>query len=48
MKKEKQKPKVMWSYRIEPELMALLQLKRKQKGKEFPGWLRLKLMEAMK
>jgi hypothetical protein len=47
-KKEKGKPKVMWSYRIEPELMELLKLKRKEKGKAFPGWIREKLKENLK
>ena len=47
-KKKKGKPKVMWSYRIEPELMELLRIKRKEKGKQFPGWVRLKMMEAIK
>ena len=48
IKKEKPKPKVMWSYRIEPELMELLKIKRKKLGRGWPGWIREKLKENLK
>ena len=47
-RKEKGKQKIMWSLRIEPELMELLRLKRKKLGKKFPGWIREKLKGELK